>query len=117
MLVGILETYYLPFYYEALQNSAEQSGIDIIPFMMAMVVGSGLGGWLNSATGRYTPYMIAGPVFFAIAGGLLFTVDEHTPNAKLIGYQILSGFGLGIAFNQPSMDFTCNLISVLTPLF
>jgi MFS family permease len=106
MLVSILNIYWIPFYYQALNRSAEQSGIDIIPLMMAMVVGSGLGGWLNSATGRYTPYMIAGPAFYAIAGGLMFTIDEHTPNAKIIGYQILIGFGLGLAFNQPSTKFT-----------
>jgi MFS family permease len=101
MLISILLTYYMPFFYQAKGRSAEQSGIDILPLMMSMVVGSGLAGWLNSFTGRYTPYLIAGPVLYAIGGGLLFTIDEHTSNAKLIGYQILIGFGEGLAFQQP----------------
>jgi len=31
----------------------------------------------------------------AVGAGLLFTIDEHTPLAKLIGYQILFGIGVG----------------------
>ena len=73
--------------------------------MMAMVVGSGMGGWLNSLTGRYTPWIFVGGTLCAIAGGLLFTIDQNTSNAKIIGYQILLGFGEGIAFNQPSTSF------------
>lgn len=101
MLLSIVTTYYLPFLYQSKGRSAEQSGIDIIPLMMAMVVGSGVGGWLNSLTGRYTPFMIVGGTLCAIAGGLLFTIKGDTPNANIIGYQILLGFGEGIAFNQP----------------
>lgn len=101
MLISIILTYYMPFFYQAKGRSAEQSGIDILPLMMSMVVGSGLSGWLNSVTGRYVPFLILGPVMYAIGGGLMFTIDEHTSNAKLIGYQILVGFGEGLAFQQP----------------
>lgn len=60
--------------------------------------------------------MIAGPILYAIAGGLLFTIDEHTSNAKIIGYQILAGFGEGLAFNQPSTWFTTKVTLMLMPL-
>jgi len=83
--------------------SAEQSGINILPYMMSVVVGSGVGGWLNGLTGTYTPWMIIGPVLYGIAGGFLFTVNETTADAKLIGFQIMLGFGEGVSFNQPSM--------------
>ncbi|CCA75585.1 related to aflatoxin efflux pump AFLT [Serendipita indica DSM 11827] len=101
MFIGIFYTYYLPFFYQAKGRTAEQSGIDILPLMMGTVLGSGLAGYLNSATGRYTPYLIAGPILYAIAAGLFFTVDEFTSNAKLIGFQILFGVGEGLAFQQP----------------
>ena len=110
MFIGIMYTYYLPFFYQAKGRSAEQSGIDILPLMMGMVFGSGLAGYLNSVTGRYVPYLIAGPVLYSIASGLFFTVDEHTSNAKLIGFQILFGVGNGMAFQQPCTCFRSSLV-------
>jgi MFS family permease len=101
MMIGTIMTYYIPFFYQAKGRTAEQSGIDIIPYMISMVVGSGLSGYLNKVTGVYKPYMIAGPILYAIAGGLFFTIDQNTPNARIIGFQIILGFGAGIAFQQP----------------
>lgn len=101
MVVNAIFTYYLPFRYQALGKSAEQSGINIIPYMIAMVTGSVVGGWLNSATGWYNPYLIGGSVITTIAAGLFFATNETTSDAKLIGYQILLGVGQGIAMNQP----------------
>lgn len=101
MLSSILMTYYLPFFYQAKGHSAVRSGIDIIPFVMAAVVGSLISGWLTKVTSRYWPYLILGPVMMAIPGGLFFIVNEHTSNAKLIGYQILYGFGLGLCYQIP----------------
>lgn len=105
MMTFISGTYYLPFFYQAKGRTASQSGIDIIPFMMAVVVGSALSGALANITGRYWYYLVAGPVLGAIASGLLFTIDAATRNSKLIGFQILLGFGLGMAFNLPGMKF------------
>ncbi|KAG8794817.1 hypothetical protein FRC17_008229, partial [Serendipita sp. 399] len=101
MMISIIATYYLPFFYQSKGRSAEQSGLDILPMMLTMVAGSGLSGYLNKATGRYVPYLIAGPILVSISGGLFFTIDEHTSKAKLIGYQVLLGFGEGMAFQQP----------------
>ncbi|KAG8797492.1 hypothetical protein FRC17_007729, partial [Serendipita sp. 399] len=101
MMLSIIATYYLPFFYQSKGRSAEQSGLDILPMMLAMVAGSASSGYLNKVTGRYVPFLIAGPVLASIAGGLFFTIDEHTSKAKLIGYQVLFGFGEGMAFHQP----------------
>jgi cyanate permease len=101
MMIVMLMTYYIPFFYQAKGRTAEQSGIDILPFMMSLVAGSGLGGYLNKVTGVYKPYMIVGSMLYAIAGGLFFTIDESTPDVRIIGFQIILGFGSGIAFQQP----------------
>jgi len=45
--------------------------------------------------------LLVGPLIGAVGAGLLFTIDEFTPNPRLIGYQILFGFGLGLAFQLP----------------
>ncbi|KAG8814226.1 hypothetical protein FRC17_001242 [Serendipita sp. 399] len=96
----LLGAIYLPFLYQAKGRSAVQSGIDVIPFSIATVVGTGLSGGIIRATGRYKPFLIGGPFFAAIAGGLLYTVDVRTSNAKLIGYQIILGVGCGASFQN-----------------
>ncbi|KIM25825.1 hypothetical protein M408DRAFT_73890 [Serendipita vermifera MAFF 305830] len=96
----LLAAIYLAFLYQARGRSAVESGIDIIPFSIATVVGTGLSGGIIRATGHYKPFLIFAPWFGAIAGGLLYTVDTNTSNAKLIGYQIILGFGCGASFQN-----------------
>lgn len=96
-------TYYLPFFYQAKGRSPSQSGINIIPFMLAIVIASFLSGGAVNGTGHYKSMMVIGPLVAAVGAGLLYTIDEFTPNPKLIGYQIIFGFGLGLAFQLPVM--------------
>jgi hypothetical protein len=51
-------------------------------------------GGIIRATGRYKPFIVGGPLFTAIAGGLFYTVNVDTSNAKLIGYQIILGMSI-----------------------
>jgi Sec-independent protein secretion pathway component TatC len=45
--------------------------------------------------------VVIGPPISVVGFGLLYTVDQYTSNAKLIGFQILAGFGIGAAFQMP----------------
>src|SRR5271170_7479074 len=104
MMISFLSaSYYLPFFYQAKGRTAQQSGIDIIPFMLSAVIGSFGSGAVVNITGHYLSYLLVGPLIASVGGGLLYTIDEFTPNQKLIGFQILLGFGLGIAFQLPGM--------------
>jgi len=85
---------YLPFLYQAKGRTAVQSGIDVIPFSIATIFGTGVSGGIIRATGRYKPFLIGSPWFAAIAGGLFYTVTVDTSNAKLIGYQIILGMSI-----------------------
>jgi hypothetical protein len=40
-------------------------------------------------------------VIVTIASGLLFTLDIGTSTGKWVGYQILAGFGYGLALQVP----------------
>lgn len=68
--------------------------------MLGVVFLSGVSGGLVSHFGYYWPFLVGGPVFICIGSGLLYTIDEFTPNSKLIGYQIVSCF---ISFNQSKL--------------
>jgi hypothetical protein len=77
-----------------------QSGIKVIPFSIATIVGTVSSGGIIRATGHYKPWLIGGPWFTAIGGGLMYTVNAHTSFAKLIGYQIILGYGCGASFQN-----------------
>lgn len=103
MIPFLAGTYYLPFFYQAKGRTASQSGIDIIPFMLTMVFASFTSGGIVNATGHYYYILVFGPLISAVGAGLLFTIDEFMGSARLIGYQIIFGMGLGIAGQLPLM--------------
>jgi len=51
-------------------------------------------------TGRYWPFLAASPLLMSVGSGLLYTIDTDTSNARLIGYQILLGVGVGGALQN-----------------
>ncbi|KAF8315117.1 ABC transporter [Clavulina sp. PMI_390] len=101
MLMFLAGIYYLPLYYQANGHSATRSGIDILPFMLVGVFGTMLSGTVVTITGDYMPWLILGPLLGTIGAGLLYTIDAHTSKARLIGYQVLFGFGIGSAMQTP----------------
>jgi len=97
-------TYYLPFYYQAKGRSPTESGIDVVPFMFSLVLTVLVSGGIIQKQGLYWPFLVIGPLFAASGAGLLFTIDVNTSTAKLIGYQILLGFGVGMSFQNTGMS-------------
>ncbi|KIM88878.1 hypothetical protein PILCRDRAFT_243404 [Piloderma croceum F 1598] len=80
--------YYLPLLFQAVKHhSATRSGIDILPFMLAIVVGSGVSGLIVSLFGNYWNFLVFGPWLASVGAGLLYTLHEHSSNGKYIGYQ------------------------------
>jgi hypothetical protein len=60
-----------------------------------------LSGALTSFSGYYVPYMIVGPALLAVGSGLLTTLRVGTGHSHWIGYQALTGIGVGLAFQLP----------------
>jgi len=80
-----------------------QSGINTIPLVLSVVVGSISSGALIQRIGYYTPFMILGSCFMAIGAGLLTTWNIGTKNSLWIGYQIILGIGVGWTMQQPNL--------------
>ena len=96
--------YYLPIWFQAIKGvSAVKSGIDTIPLVLSLVIGSIGAGQIVGRIGYYTPLAIASSVIMPIGAGLISTWKTDTGHAMWIGYQVLFGFGLGLGMQQGNM--------------
>jgi hypothetical protein len=96
--------YTLPLWFQAVKNvSAVKSGIDTIPMVLSLVVGSILSGGIITATGYYVPWMFVATVLMSVGAGMTTTFRDDTGHAAWIGYQVLFGLGLGSGLQQPSL--------------
>jgi hypothetical protein len=68
-----------------------------------MVVATVANGFFVQKIGYYTPTAIAGACLMTVGAGLLTTLQVDTGAGKWIGYQILTGFGLGMCFQAPNL--------------
>ncbi|KAF2272093.1 putative MFS aflatoxin efflux pump [Westerdykella ornata] len=96
--------YYLPIWFQAIKGvPAVDSGIRILPLMLAFVLASILGGAINQKIGYYTPLGIAGVCIMATGSGLLTTLEIDTGKGKWIGYQVVYGLGMGFCFQTSNL--------------
>jgi len=96
--------YFLPIWFQAIKGiSAIDSGIRLLPLVLAMVVSSVVTGVLTSHIGYYAPFLIIGVCLMVVGAGLLTTLQVDTGEAKWIGYQVLFGWGLGNSFQAPNL--------------
>ncbi|CAG8194114.1 unnamed protein product [Penicillium nalgiovense] len=96
--------YTLPLWFQAVRGtSAVKSGIDTIPMVLALVIGSILSGSIITATGYYVPWMFVAAILMSTGAGLMTTFKVDTNHAGWIGYQVLFGIGIGTGMQQPSM--------------
>ncbi|KDQ18154.1 hypothetical protein BOTBODRAFT_155253 [Botryobasidium botryosum FD-172 SS1] len=95
--VFLLISYYLPLQYQATKgHSATRSGIDVLPLLISTVVGAGGAGVVIIVTGKVKPMLVICPLLVSIACGLLYGLNPvDVPDARLAGFQILLGLGLG----------------------
>ncbi|KAK6083123.1 MFS aflatoxin efflux [Seiridium cupressi] len=102
--LSMLFTYYLPIWFQAVQGlTAVDSGIRTLPLVISLVAASMSSGFLIHHIGYYTPLMIIGICFMSVGAGLLNTLQINTSAPKLVGYQILYGFGLGATSQVPNL--------------
>ncbi|KAH9890217.1 major facilitator superfamily domain-containing protein [Xylariomycetidae sp. FL2044] len=94
---------YLPVWFQTiLGKTALSSGSMLTPLIGGYVVCSIVAGGFTSITGYYNPCMILGTSLAIAGSALLTTIDMETTTARIIGYQLLYGLGVGFGFGQPS---------------
>ncbi|KAJ6464617.1 putative transporter [Mycena vitilis] len=97
----LLFSYYIPIFYQAVRHhSATQSGINLLPFMLGLVVTVISSGQLIAKLGYYWPFLIAAPSFLAVGSGLLYTLSPASSSASIVGFQLLAGVGTGMGMQN-----------------
>lgn len=83
--------------------SALNSGIYTLPLVLSLVASSLINGVATARIGYYVPSMLLCPSIMAIGEGLLSTLTRGAPQSHWVGYQFLSGFGLGMGMQTGSL--------------
>ncbi|KAJ0122202.1 flatoxin efflux pump [Diaporthe amygdali] len=92
----VLLLYYIPIYFQVVDGiSPTEAGFRNLPMLISCGIGSALTGLLVSRSGYYTPFMVWASAGGCIGAGLIYTLDETSPPAKWIGYQVLAGLAFG----------------------
>jgi hypothetical protein len=98
-----LVLYFLPIYFQVIDNvSPIQSGVRNLPLIIAITIATVSSGLGVSVTSRPLPFMVVAGVLASIGCGLLFTLTIGSSSAKWIGYQVITGLGLGLGFQIPA---------------
>ncbi|KAF9075506.1 ABC transporter [Rhodocollybia butyracea] len=97
----LLFSYYVPIFYQAVRHkSATDSGINLLPFMLGVVLTVISSGQVVGKFGYYWPFLVVAPLFLAVGSGLFFTLKTTTTSAQIIGFQILAGIGTGMGMQN-----------------
>ncbi|KPI36246.1 putative HC-toxin efflux carrier TOXA [Cyphellophora attinorum] len=76
-------------------TDAQGSGVKLIPYLLSQTTAAIATGIFVQRSRLFNPPMLLGTAVFAVGAGFLYTLDADTPNARIIGFQILTGFGAG----------------------
>ncbi|XVV13277.1 MDR family MFS transporter [Actinoplanes sp. CA-131856] len=91
----------LPLYLQIVQGATPtESGLQLLPLTLGLMVGSVVSGQLISRTGKYKIFPIVGSVFAAAGMWLLHTVGVDTPFWRTGVFMAVLGLGLGLVL-QP----------------
>ncbi|PWN48871.1 MFS general substrate transporter [Violaceomyces palustris] len=94
--------YELPIYFQTVRgSSAIRSGVQTLPFIVAVIVAVTLSGGLVNKFGYYIPILLVGCTIVPIGSGLLYLLTPDSSQAMWAGVQFLAGIGPGLSFMLP----------------
>jgi len=88
---------FLPLYQQVVRGaSPTESGLQLLPLMIGLIVSSVGSGRLIARTGRYRIYPIAGTALTVLGLALLAQMGPGTSTATTAAFMVVLGFGLGM---------------------
>ncbi|KAG2165707.1 hypothetical protein JADG_005446 [Aureobasidium aubasidani] len=102
--VLVIYAFYLPIWFQVIQGkSPQKSGLSLLPLLLSnvfAVIACGVG---TSLLGYYTPFLIIGSAILIVGSALLTTWSVNIGAGIWIGYQIVTGVGLGAILQGPNI--------------
>jgi len=93
----IVSIYYMPIWFETVQNkSATDSGLQLLPMMLGLILASGISGGLVSKFGHYKTYPIIGCGVMTVGVGLLSLIEPGSGQSYFIPFLLIVGIGMGL---------------------
>jgi MFS family permease len=87
--VLVLYAFYLPIWFQVIQNKSPQSsGLSLIPLLLSVVFAVIASGIFASAVGYYVPSLMVGAAIAIVGAGLISTWTDDVGPGKWIGYQV-----------------------------
>ncbi|QNK82720.1 MDR family MFS transporter [Nakamurella sp. PAMC28650] len=87
----------LPLYLQLVKGvTPTQSGLQLLPLMLGLMIGAIASGQLTSRTGKYKIFPVIGTAILTVAFVLLLTIKVSTNYPQLAVYFLLVGLGLGL---------------------
>jgi len=109
-LVSIAAIYYAPVFFQGSElETPIQSGIGLFGLALTIAPAAIICGALITYTGKYRPANLIGWIFTAVGFGTLSLLRVNSPQSWQIGFQVITGIGLGILFMSP-------MYAVIAPL-
>ncbi|KAF4952325.1 hypothetical protein FSARC_12668 [Fusarium sarcochroum] len=113
----IMASFYLPIYFQSIKDASPfDSGVDLLPSILSLILAAVMSGALAQRVGYYLPFATASAVLSSIGFGLLSTMNPHTSTAKWAGYQIVMGFGRGLGLQMSILAIQANTSPDITPI-
>ncbi|KAH7076803.1 major facilitator superfamily domain-containing protein [Paraphoma chrysanthemicola] len=108
---------WMPEWFQVIKgNSPVQSGINLLPAMLAQTVSTIIAGGLTSLLGYYNPFVLLGPALLSIGCGLFTTMNVETSSSHWIAFQVIFGLGAGMFITGPLIAVQSVLSPTETPV-
>ncbi|KAF2033423.1 MFS general substrate transporter [Setomelanomma holmii] len=102
--VLVLFAFFLPVWFQVGQGKSPQSsGLSLIPLLLSVVFAVIASGIFASTVGYYVPSLILGAALIMVGAGLISTWSVDVGSGKWIGFQIITGAGLGLTLQGPNI--------------
>ncbi|PVZ97472.1 hypothetical protein BB558_003034 [Smittium angustum] len=116
--------FYIPLYYTVAKNgSATSSGLFLLPFIIGLVIGSILSGFLMTKTGFYRVFYRSGTLALTVGLYLVSTIKSDTNRVVSSIFLLIPGFGIGFVMQsiiigmQVSVDRKLLAVATSTIIF
>ncbi|KAF4988707.1 hypothetical protein FGRMN_9600 [Fusarium graminum] len=113
----LVASFYYPVYFQSVKDASPfQSGVNLLPSILGVILAAVSSGALVQKIGYYLPFATTSAVLSAIGFGLASTMGPNTSTATWAGYQVLIGIGRGFGVQMSIIAVQANTTASVTPI-